>query len=184
MKSNVTSTSVYFPKSNNWFDFFTDQKYEGGTSKSVTVEEDHIPVFVRGGAFIPMIKTIQNTTAYSLANFDLHYYVDDKTTNSTGKLYNDNGNTVQAYEKGEYEILYFKSSNNAKELNLSMMTEIGKKFQPTSKNVNLYLHHLDSKVSAVLINGKKSSFKNINNNTIEINVLWEKGTSTDIKVIY
>jgi len=184
MKSNVISTSVYFPKNNNWFDFYTDQKYEAGTTKSVAVTEDHIPVFVRGGAFIPMIKTIQNTTSYSLANFDLHYYADDKTSTSYGKLYNDNGSTVQAYEKGDYEILYFKSSNTTKELAITLMADTGKIFQAVSKNVNLMIHHLDAKVSSVLINGKNTPFKNINNNTIEINVFWEKGISKDIKIQY
>ncbi|MBL0013868.1 MAG: DUF4968 domain-containing protein [Flavobacterium sp.] len=184
MKSNITATSVYFPKNNNWFDFYTDQKYEAGTTKSVPVTEDHIPVFVRGGAFIPMIKTIQNTTSYSLSNFDLHYYTDDKTSTSSGKLYNDNGSTVQAYEKGDYEILYFKAANTAKELNITLTTETGKIFQSASKNVNLQVHHLDAKVNNVLINGKNVSFKNINNNTIEIYVSWDKGTSKDIKIQY
>ena len=184
MKSNVTSTSVYFPKNNNWFDFYTDQKYEAGITKSVSVTDDHIPVFVRGGAFIPMIKTIQNTSTYSLANFDLHYYTDDKTTSSYGKLYNDNGSTVQAYEKGAYEILYFKSSNTAKELAITLMADTGKIFQAVSKNVNLIIHHLDAKVSSVVVNGKSTPYKIINNNTIEINVFWEKGTSKDIKILF
>lgn len=184
MKSNITSTSVYFPKNNNWFDFYTDQKYEAGVTKTVSVTDDHIPVFVRGGAFIPMIKTIQNTSTYSLANFDLHYYTDDKTTTSSGKLYNDNGSTVQAYEKGDYEILYFKSSNTAKELAITLMADTGKIFQAVSKNVNLIIHHLDAKVSSVVVNGKSTPYKIINNNTIEINVLWEKGISKDIKILF
>jgi alpha-glucosidase (family GH31 glycosyl hydrolase) len=183
-KSNVTATSVYFPKNNNWFDFYTDQKYEAGTTKTVSVNEDHIPVFVRGGAFIPMIKTIQNTSAYSLATFDLHYFVDDKTTISSGKLYNDNGETTQAYEKGDYEILYFKSTNTPKEINISLSAEIGKIYKSFSKNVNLKLHHLDAKVTTVLIDGKNTAFKNTDNNTIEINVSWEKGTSKEIKILY
>ena len=184
MKSNVTTTSVYFPKSNNWFDFYTDQKYEAGTTKSVSVSEDHIPVFVRGGAFIPMIKTIQNSSAYSLANFDLHYYTDEKTSSSYGKLYNDNGSTVKAYEKGDYEILSFKSSNTPKELGITLMAETGKIFQAVSKNVNLIIHHQGVKISAVVIDGKNMPFKNGNNNSIEINIFWEKGTSKDIKIQY
>ena len=114
----------------------------------------------------------------------MHYYADDKTTASYGKLYNDNGSTVQAYEKGDYEILYFKSSNTAKEIAISFMADTGKIFQPVAKNVNLIIHHLDAKVSSVLINGKNVAFKNINNNTIEINVSWEKGISQDIKIRY
>ena len=183
-KSNITATSVYFPKNNNWFDFYTDQKYEAGDTKTVSVSDDHIPVFVRGGAFIPMIKTIQNTSAYSLATFDLHYFVDDKTTMSSGKLYNDNGETTQAYEKGDYEILYFKSTNTPKEINISLSAEIGKIYKSFSKNVNLKLHHVDAKVTTVLIDGKNTAFKNTDSNTIEINVSWEKGTSKEIKILY
>ena len=65
-KAGVTSTSVYFPKNNNWFDFYTDEIQLAGTTSTIAVVEDHIPVFVRGGAFIPMSKTIQNTSKYSL----------------------------------------------------------------------------------------------------------------------
>lgn len=77
-KPGITATSVYFPKNNNWFDFYTGEKQLAGTTATIAVVEDHIPVYVRGGAFIPMIKTIQNTSKYSLENFDLHYYFDAK----------------------------------------------------------------------------------------------------------
>ena len=111
-KSNVKTTIVYFPKNNSWFDFYSDKKYLSGTTSTVSVSDDNIPTFVRGGSFIPMIKTIQNTSKYSLANFDLHYYFDEKTTNSSGKIYNDNGTTPNAFEKGEYEMLNFNSKYN------------------------------------------------------------------------
>jgi hypothetical protein len=64
------------------------------------------------------------------------------------------------------------------------MADTGKIFQAVSKNVNLIIHHLDAKVSSVFINGKETPFKKINNNTIEIYVSWEKGTSKDIKIQY
>lgn len=183
LKSNVTTTAVYFPKNNNWFDFYTNQKYKGGTTKSVPVTEDYIPVFVRGGAFIPLIKTIQNTANYSLANFDLHYYSDDKTKTSTSKLYNDNGQSPNAYEKGDYEILYFNSTNTSKYLEIKMMAEIGKVYQASSKTINLQVHHLDTKVNSVLIDGKATPFKTVNN-TIQIEVFWEKESSKNIKILY
>jgi alpha-glucosidase (family GH31 glycosyl hydrolase) len=183
-KAGITSTSVYFPKNNSWFDFYSDQKHDGGTSESVTVTEDHIPVFVRGGAFLPMIKTIQNTSKYSLSNFDLHYYFDAKTPSSQGKIYQDDGATPNAFEKGAYEILNFKANNTSKEVTITFTPEVGKTFQSTDKNVTLLLHHLDSKVSTVSVNGKEIAFTTINNNTIQIPVLWKKGTSQEIKIQY
>ena len=183
-KAAVTSTSVYFPKNNNWFDFTTDQKYEGGGFQNVSVVEDRIPVFVRGGAFIPMIKTIPNTSEYSLSNVNLHYYCDDKTKTSSGKIYNDDGLTPNDFEKGSYEILNFKASNTPKELNITFTTEIGKNYQWTTKNIALIVHHLDAKVQKVTVNGAEITFQNTNNNTIEIPVLWEKGIQKEIKILF
>lgn len=184
IKAAATATSVYFPKNNSWFDFTTDQKYEGGSFQNVSVVEDHIPVFVRGGAFIPMIKTIQNTSKYSLSNVNLHYYCDDKTKTSSGKIYNDDGLTPNDFEKGAYEILNFKASNTPKELDITFTAEVGKNFQSATKNVDLIVHHLDAKVQKVTVNGAEITFQNTNNNTIEIPVLWEKGMQKEIKILF
>ena len=178
-KANVKTTSIYFPKNNNWFDFYSDKKYLAGTTSQVNVLEDNIPTFVRGGSFIPMIKTIQNTSQYSLSNFDLHYYFDEKTTNSRGKLFNDNGITPNAFEKGEYEILKFESKINSKVLVLNFKTEVGKSFSSSDKNVNLILHNIKPK--SISVEGKNVPFKT-NKTTIEIPISWMKMSSKKIKI--
>ena len=178
-KAGITTTSIYFPKANNWFDFYSDEKHLAGTTENVAVSEDHIPVFVRGGSFIPMIKTIQNTSKYSLENFDLHYYFDEKTQKSEGKLYNDNGTTPSAFEKGEYEILIFKGNLNSKISILKFNSEIGKNFQSLDKNINLIVHNCTAK--KVTLNGISVDFKTDKNN-IEIPILWQKGTEIEIKI--
>ncbi|WP_395074665.1 TIM-barrel domain-containing protein [Flavobacterium sp.] len=182
-KAEAKTTSVYFPKNNNWFDFYSNKKQLGGTTGTIVVEEDHIPVFVRGGSFIPMIKTIQNTLKYSLENFDLHYYFDEKTTKSEGKLYNDNGLTPNAFEKGEFEIVNFNSNydvnKNLKTITLNFNTEIGKTYQTSDKNINLVVHNCKAKT--ITIDGKSVTFKN-NKTSIEIPVSWLKGTSKEIKI--
>jgi oligosaccharide 4-alpha-D-glucosyltransferase len=179
-KSNVKTTSVYFPKNNNWFDFYSDKKYLAGTTIQVNVSEDNIPTFVRGGSFIPTIKTIQNTSKYSLSSFDLHYYFDEKTTNSTGKLYNDNGTSPNAFEKGEYEILNFKSVISNKIVVIKFDIERGKNFDSTDKNVNLMLHNVKAKT--IFVDGKSISFK-INKTSIEIPVIWLKSSLKEIKIM-
>lgn len=178
-KAGITSTSIYFPKNNNWFDFYTNKKHSAGTTETIVVTEDHIPVFIRGGAFIPMIKTIQNTSKYTLANFDLHYYFDAKTIRSNGKIYEDNGTTPNAFEKGEFEILNFGSVANTKMVIIKLNSEVGKSFQSSDKNVSLIIHNIKAKKAT--INGKMIVFKTIKNN-IEIPVSWEKGTAKEIKI--
>jgi oligosaccharide 4-alpha-D-glucosyltransferase len=180
-KAALTSTSIYFPKNSNWYDFYTGKKHEAGTTETVAVSADNIPVFVRGGAFIPMIKTIQNTTKYSLANFDLHFYYDEKATNSYGKLYNDDGLTSNTYEKGAYEILTFLSNVNTKVITLKINTTVGKSFTTADKNVTLLVHNINTKPTKITINGVNIDFKT-NAATLEIPVVLKKGLDNEIKI--
>ncbi|HEU0136731.1 MAG TPA: TIM-barrel domain-containing protein, partial [Flavobacterium sp.] len=64
MQAAVKQQKIYFPAGDNWFDFYSGAKYNGGTTANVLTAEDHIPVFVRGGALIPMIDVIQTTRDY------------------------------------------------------------------------------------------------------------------------
>lgn len=180
-KAGVTATEVYFPKSNNWFDFYSGKKYAAGSTETVAVAETSIPTFVRGGSFLPMIETIQNTSKYSLENFNLHFYFDDSVKTSTGKLYNDNGETPQAFEKGQFEILNFNSNNNGNTLVLKLTATVGKDFVSTDKNVTIVMHNIKAK--RIFVNGQETVFKTTNE-TLYIPITWKKSTSPEIKIEY
>lgn len=180
-KAGVTSTEVYFPKSNNWFDFYSGKKYTAGSTETVAVAETSIPTFVRGGSFVPMIETIQNTSKYALYNFNLHFYFDDSVKTSTGKLYNDNGETPQAFEKGQFEILNFNGNVNGNTLVLKLTATVGKNYVSTDKNVTVVVHNLKAK--RIFVNGQETVFKN-NNETLSIPITWKKGTAPEIKIEY
>lgn len=180
-KAGVTSTEVYFPKSNNWFDFYSGKKYAAGSTETVAVAETSIPTFVRGGSFVPMIETIQNTSKYSLDNFNLHFYFDDNVKTSSGKLYNDNGETPQAFEKGQFEILNFNGNVNGNTLVLKLTATVGKNYVSTDKNVTVVVHNLKAK--RIFVNGQETVFKN-NNETLSIPITWKKGTAPEIKIEY
>ncbi len=180
-KAAVTNTTIYFPKSSNWYDFYNGTKHEAGATENIAVSEDHLPVFVRGGAFIPMIKTIQNTTKYSLAYFDLHFYYDEKATSSFGKLYNDDGLTPNDFEKGAYEILNFTSNINSKVITIKISTETGKSFDSADKDITFLVHNIASKPSKVTVNGVNVDFKSTGT-LLEIPVLAKKGFNNEIKI--
>nr|WP_315189444.1 TIM-barrel domain-containing protein [uncultured Flavobacterium sp.] len=182
-KPGLKEIPVYFPKNNNWFDFYTDQKQEAGTTSNIAIVEDHIPVFVRGGAFIPMIKTIQNTSKYSLDNFDLHFYNDEKTAKSEGKLYNDNGTTPNAFEKGESEMLKFSSNSNEKTLTLTIQTVTGKSFLSTDKKINFIVHNWNKKIKNISSNGQNITYTSTDK-TITFPVLSKKGQTNTILINY
>lgn len=181
-KAGVTSTEIYFPKSNNWFDFYTGEKHLAGTTEIVKVNADNIPTFVRGGSFIPMIKTIQNSSKYSLDNFDLHYYFDETVKNSAGKLYNDDGSTPNAFEKGQYEIINFNSNTNFnnKSVVIKVNTVTGKNVTSTDKNVSVLIHNIKAK--RIFVNEKEQINKTFNE-PLQVNVTATRGTQ-EIKIEY
>ncbi|HSD08607.1 TIM-barrel domain-containing protein [Flavobacterium sp.] len=180
-KAGVTNTTIYFPKTNNWYDFYTGAKHEAGATENIAVSADNIPVFVRGGAFIPMIKTIQNTTKYSLSDFDLHFYYDEKATSSSGKLYNDDGITPNDFEKGAYEILNFSNSSKDKVITLKMNTTVGKSFVSTDKNVKVLVHNIPNKPAKITVNGVTVDGQ-LNGNILELPVVLKKDLTNEIKI--
>ena len=182
-KAGVISTEVYFPKSSNWFDFYTGEKHAAGTTESLKVNEDYIPTFVRGGSFIPMIETIQNTTSYSLENLNLHYYFDETVANSSGKLYNDDGTTPNAFEKGQYEMLNFTSTINNKTLVIKLATTTGKNYTSTDKNVAVLIHNIKDKVKHIYVNGQERINKTFHE-PLQVNVTMIKGTTQEVKIEY
>ena len=142
VKQGIKEQEVYFPSNSNWFNFYNDEKVEGGQTKVIQLNEESIPTYVRGGAFVPMIQSIQNTSQYNLKTFDLHFYFDESVTESDDKLYNDDGETPNAFEKGLYEIFNFESEFKKNCLIIEIETELGDNFNFSSKEINLIIHNI------------------------------------------
>lgn len=182
-KSGVTSTEIYFPKSSNWFDFYTDEKHNAGTTETIKVSEDYIPTFVRGGSFIPMIEPIQNTSGYSLENFKLHYYFDESVAHSTGMVYNDDGLTPNAFEKEQYEAVHFSSNTNGKSLTIKIATVSGRNFKSKSKNVSVLIHNIKNKAKRIFVNGQEQVYKTFHE-PLQVNVDAAIGAISEIRIEY
>ena len=182
-KAGVTSTEIYFPKSSNWFDFYTNEKHNAGTTDAVKVNEDYIPTFVRGGSFIPMIETIQNTSSYSLDNFNLHYYFDESVAHSNGMLYNDDGVTPNAFEKEQYEAVHFSSNTSAKSLIIKIATVSGRNYTSKNKNVSVFIHNISNKAKRIFVNGQEQVYKRFSE-PLQVNVNAEIGPHSEIKIEY
>jgi len=179
VKAGLKTQEVSFPSNNNWFDFYTGEKIAGGQTKEIELHSDYIPTYVRGGAFIPMIKTIQNTEAYSLENFDLHFYYDAAVAKSKGKLYNDDGKTPQDFEKGKYEIIRFNSKIKKQHLAIRITTQLGSQMAFSKKTVNVIIHNIAKKPKRV----KGYDFKwSPKNHTLTIPVALNKSRPKNIKI--
>ncbi len=154
-KPGVTSKSVYFPNSGNWFDFFSGQKHVGGKTEEIAVAGNHIPVFVRGGSFIPMTEIVQNTESYSQSDLGIYFYYDAGTKTSSGTLYLDDGKTPGAFEKGQYEIVDFKSAVANNIINIAISDKPGKNSTAIAKRYLLYLPNIGQAPKSAMIGNKK-----------------------------
>ncbi len=156
----IKKQEVYFPEGQSWFDFYSGEKISGAQSKVVDVVPGHIPVFAKGGAFIPMKAKAESTSSYNLNSFDMHFFTDENVTKSSYELYNDDGHTPAAFEKGLYEMMHFSSENNKDVLKLRYRHEKGSGWTcKQEKNVRFIVHNTTKKPRKIMLNGEKQDKK-------------------------
>ncbi|MBS1535917.1 MAG: DUF4968 domain-containing protein [Bacteroidetes bacterium] len=181
-QAGVTTTQITFPnEKRSWFDFYTEQKYNGNSTETVSVATDHIPVYVAGGSFVPMTRTFNNAAQYSFSDIIVHYYYDETVPNSEGLAYNDDGKTPNAFEKGAYEKLKFTAKNTRQTIKISMSDEVGKNYQPIDKKATLVVHNMPMNIKKITVDGQEVSVK-MSGHKAEISMLWGKGMTKEIQI--
>lgn len=170
----VTTKEIYFPAASNWFDFYGDKVHAGGSTETVGVTPEHIPVYVKAGSFVPLAKLVQTTDDYSTQTLELHYYHDASVALSSGKLYDDDGKTPNAYEKGDYQILHFASKADGKDLALSLHAEIGKLQQALPRHIALTIHGIAQRPQRVSINRHAVAYRwDAKQKLLQVPVEWD-----------
>ena len=181
LKDSVKSTVIYFPKTANWFNFYSDKKVKGGQTKTVEVQENSIPTYVRSGAFILMANAMQTTDNYNSNSLDLHYYHDNSIKESERTFYNDDGLTANAFEKGNYEILEFEAELTKRCLEIDFEAEFGENWNPTKKEINLVIHNVNWNPKIIKVDGKRIKISPTNKLLI-IPVKWNVKKVLKVKI--
>ena len=96
--SETKSKSVYLPQGTQWYDFWTNEKYQGGRTIERETPIDIIPLFVKAGSILPIGPKVQYATEKTWDNLELKIY-----TGANGRfvLYEDEFDNYN-YEKGAY----------------------------------------------------------------------------------
>lgn len=95
------SREIYFPKSSDWYDFYTGELQKGGIRKNVDAPYERIPLFVRAGSIIPFGPEIQYTDEKKADSIKLYVY---QGADASFTLYEDEG-TNYNYEKNRYALI-------------------------------------------------------------------------------
>lgn len=91
------TVKTYLPKAAGWYDFWTNQRHDGGQTVARETPLDIVPLYVRAGSILPMGPVVQYATEQPGAPYEIRIYpgADGKFT-----LYEDDNETYN-YEKGQ-----------------------------------------------------------------------------------
>lgn len=93
----------YLPAGEEWINFYTDERYEGGQWIEMPVTLESIPVFIKAGSIIPMQRGLQYADEKVDTPMEIHVYrKKDEKEKIAFTLYEDAGDDY-GYEDGKYQ---------------------------------------------------------------------------------
>ena len=93
-KNGVAKQTIWLPDG-VWFDFFTDEKYEGGKEYTIECPFERYPVFVKEGGIIPLLHANGNSTEFK--DIELKVYLG----NNVYTMFDEQGKISVAMKKDE-----------------------------------------------------------------------------------
>ncbi|MDB5127089.1 TIM-barrel domain-containing protein [Mucilaginibacter sp.] len=97
LTEKMDERKVYLP-AGIWYDFNTNQKYEGGKSYIVKTGLTELPIFIKEGTILPLAKPVTNVTGNTVFEITCYVYGEKSTT---ATLFEDDGVTFN-YEKEKF----------------------------------------------------------------------------------
>jgi alpha-glucosidase (family GH31 glycosyl hydrolase) len=174
---------VVFPQGAKWIDFYSGEVFKPGSHHTFKTLEEHIPTFVKAGAFIPMASNLNTTKDYDNNKFELHYYHDTSVEKAGHRQYQDDGSRL-AFEQGRYEVLGYTAFAKAKKLSFSFNAITGDDFEKSNKEISLVIHGLEKAPRKLQMNGKGSEnwVFDSEEGTLAIPINWDTGAILEINL--
>lgn len=139
-----------------WYDYFTGDAIEGGVELKYHIQYETIPVFARAGSIIPHVEAVNSTDYYSSRQLFLHTYLPSDPGVLQGIMYEDDGWTFGAFEKGDYELLAFEGELLSDQIKLSTSRSgNGYAGMPESRLVEWIFYGLEHDVKSVVADGNE-----------------------------
>jgi len=112
--TQVKSTKVYLPEGTEWYDFWTNEKIQGGKEIEKATTIDEIPLYIKSGSIIPFGPHVQYATEKKWDKLEIRIY---SGANGEFTLYEDENDNYN-YEKGAFSTIAFKWNEQTKTLTI------------------------------------------------------------------
>jgi alpha-D-xyloside xylohydrolase len=108
------SAKVYLPAGSMWYDYWTNETFDGGQELSKETAIDIIPLYIKAGSILPIGPKVQYATEENWDNLELRIY---EGANGEFTLYEDENDNYN-YEKGIYSTITFNWNEAKKTLTI------------------------------------------------------------------
>lgn len=99
----VSEWNVYLPAGCRWWDFWTNESFDGGRNVTKNVPTEVIPLYVKAGSIVPFGPDVQYSTEKKWDNLEIRVY---PGANGSFTLYEDEFDNYN-YENGAYSTITF-----------------------------------------------------------------------------
>ena len=146
------SAKVYLPEGAIWYDFWTNEKYDGGQEIEKETTIDVIPLYIKAGSIIPMGPKVQYATEKPWDNLELRVYAG---ADGSFVLYEDEFDSYN-YELGAYTEIPMTWNNASRQLTIGARKGT---YEGMLKNRKFTVVLQDGSRKVVDYNGKRVSVK-------------------------
>ncbi|QLG46447.1 glycoside hydrolase family 31 protein [Costertonia aggregata] len=155
---NAQGRRMYIPRG-KWYDFWTDERIEGGKEKWVPAALDKIPVYIKEGAIIPKYPVQQYVGEIQIEELILDIYYKEGVENS--EVYEDAENGYD-YKKGRYSLRNFKLTGKSKSLSIQQFKDGD--FVTSYETFKLNLHGLPFNIERIQVDNEDVVLKDMRPN--------------------
>ena len=143
---------VYLPSGNKWYNYWTNENFDGGQKLKIKTSLDRIPLFVRAGSIIPIGPDVQYTNEKKWDNLIINVY---PGANGTFTLYEDEGDNYN-YESGAYTEIQMKWNDTKRILTIDARKG---EYNGMLTKRNFTIRTADGKEKVITYSGKKINVK-------------------------
>lgn len=134
LRPGVEHRAVYLP-AGEWYDWWTSERITGPINLLAHAPLERLPLYVRGGAIIPLGPNLEYTDQAPLDPLTLDIY---PAGESSWTLYEDDGISF-GFEQGEWATTAYRCHESADQLEFVIMAREGD-WTPHSRSIVLNLH--------------------------------------------